>query len=110
MTAWLTTQLLFLTSVLWHASDTSQDTALAQRARRTPRLARLLACALATTAAVHWSRQEAGPAAGFVVLAGLMVMGAFVTLLAPLAPRLLQSLAALAAIGCVLVGVLELTR
>jgi hypothetical protein len=71
---------------------------LLDRSRRVT-LTRALACGAVLGSGWLWRAVESGAAAALVVLTGLMVMGTVVTLLGPVAPRLVWALAVLAAVA-----------
>lgn len=66
-------------------------------------------CALAAVGVAYslWRNIESGPAAGFVVIVGIMVAGTLFSVLSPLAPR---SVWASALLSLVLIPVLAVTR
>jgi hypothetical protein len=60
------------------------------------RAARVVAVALVVVAGLSWHASEPGAAAFFAVVLGLMSFGSLITLLAPVWPRLLWALLAVA--------------
>jgi uncharacterized membrane protein len=91
--------LLYVAVVLLYGTARVQGRARLSVLEQTRRnwIARVTALGSAGLAAWLWGQAESGPAAALVAVVALMVMGGAVTLLGPVAPRLVWALALLAA-------------
>jgi len=87
--------LLCVASALFYAADRPRGVARWPFVTLTfSRIARAAALALVVAGGVIWNAGEPGPAAFLAVPVALMAFGTLITLLAPVAPRLLWALVA----------------